>query len=396
MKKQALTLAIAAALSAPSALAAQDTSGMRYTSAAEGFYASIRVRLESGASEDAKARFEDSSSRVGVRGSNDLGGGLEGFYQYEWEVDTNDTDRGQARDRTRVGVVGLRGAFGQIQMGTFWTQDYNWTHGSTDIANNASGWFNYDEDRPGRQNRAFEYTTPDLNGFHGALRLVMDGGGKGDENLDAWNVAGRYVVQGFTVAGAFNSRPNALKQDVADLVGPAQTALGDNAATLNADEDDKTSWTARLGYEQDNWRVNGWYGANNDSDGNDVEITSGGETRKMDAGFDDTTILSLAGSIDLDKVSVYALWEQEEQDVITGYSIPNTGTARARLDGATVSKESQKNTRTTLGVQYALGSNTKVWLEYAMRDNDGDKLKDGAPNPDREDDSFTVGMQHNF
>ena len=89
MKKQALTLAIAAALSAPSALAAQDTSGMRYTSAAEGFYASIRVGYEGGTKEDSKGSLgggpnhDGFASRIGVRGTNDLGGGLEGFYQWE-------------------------------------------------------------------------------------------------------------------------------------------------------------------------------------------------------------------------------------------------------------------------------------------------------------------------
>ena len=45
MKKQALAIAIASALVAPSAFAAQDTSGMQYTSAAEGFYASIRAQV---------------------------------------------------------------------------------------------------------------------------------------------------------------------------------------------------------------------------------------------------------------------------------------------------------------------------------------------------------------
>ena len=367
-------------------------------------------RFESGATEKAKAKFEDSSSRIGVRGSNDLGGGLEGFYQFEWEVDTNNTSRNSGHDeangdtsstgdsgRTRVGVVGVRGAFGQVQMGTFWTNDYNWTHGSTDIANKASGWFNYTDDRPGRQNRSLEYTTPDFNGFQGALRAVMDGGGAGDEALDAWNIAGTYSVQGFTVAGAYNNRNNALKRDVASDQMTVRAVGGDFAnATLTSDEDDKTSWTARLGYNQDNWRVSGWYGVDSDGDGGDVDVALASGTAKVRAGIDDTTILSLAGSMDLDKVSVYAVWEQREQDAITGITVPTAGNTAARLAGTTFTKQSQKNTRTTLGVQYALGSNSKVWLEYAMRDNDGDKMKNGAPNPDREDDSFNIGLQHNF
>ena len=428
MKKQALTLAIAAALSAPSALAAQDTSGMRYTSASEGFYASIRVRYDSGATEQAKGGFENSSSRIGVRGTNDLGNGLEGFYRYEWEVDPVNTDRGQSQDRTRLGFVGLRGAFGQVQVGTFWTQDYNWTHGSTDVANKHSGNLNYTDDRPGRQSKAIEYTTPDLNGFQGALRVNMNassytaakaascGGGlslnndedgcataggltqgqadsyftaatpaKKDNNaLDAWNLAGTYSVQGFTVAGAYGVRPDAIEGVSATTgFGNDGNAGGTDNVVTTEKKDDAKSWTVRLAYSQDNWYATGWYGATNAQSATAHSLGADGTAGGDDANADvvgvihdeDVTNLSMAAGISLDKVNLYALWEK--QDNIKGVK----GVA---------------DTFSTVGVQYNLGSNSRVWIEYAMRDKDSDKMKDGAPNTDRADDSFNIGLQHDF
>ena len=46
MKNKALTLAIAAALSAPASFAATDQSGMRYTSASEGLYGFVNMRFQ--------------------------------------------------------------------------------------------------------------------------------------------------------------------------------------------------------------------------------------------------------------------------------------------------------------------------------------------------------------
>ena len=399
MKKQALTLAIAAALSAPSALAAQDTSGMHYTSASEGFYASIRVRYDSGTTKKSKGGFEDSSSRIGVQGTNDLGGGLEGFYRYEWEVDTNDTDRnngdGGDNGRTRLGLVGLRGSFGQVQMGTFWTQDYNWTHGSTDVANKASGWFNYSANRPGRQKQAIEYTTPNLNGFQGAVRVnAADGGATDKNNIDVWNLAGTYTVQGFTVGGAYNVvqdglNPSKVQDGLNDVIGVARgyaTHTNPYVSGAKTGTDDVKSWTVRLGYAQDNWYVNGWYGVDNTSDLGTFTVdptpaTAGNDVFTVKA--DDTTIFSLAGGVTLDKVGLYALYEK-------------------RTDGLHHDGDDAEDVRSTIGAQYNLGSKTWVWVEYAMRDDDSDAYVENAAgnafiaNTNRAENSVNIGLGHSF
>ena len=355
MKKQALAIAIASALVATPSFAAQDTSGMHYTSASEGFYASIRAQFETADQSRNASHVRDSSSRIGIQGTNDLGGGLEGFYRYELGVGV---DNGSGVS-TRMGHVGLRGAFGSFWVGSNWSADYNWTHGTTDVANNASGNFSYDQNgssRGARESNAIEYTTPDLNGFQGAFRLNVKNSGAGpntfssdadaiggsttfaptstestdNNDIDEWNLAANYAVQGFSVAGAYNVKPDGLK------TGDAK--------------DDANSWTFKLGYAQDNWYVNGWYGEDNTSD-------------KPETTQEDATFFSIAGGVDVDKVNLYALYDQVE------------------------TPGKMEDSFGTIGAQYNLGSNSRVWIEYVSRD------QDTSPNAD---DNVNIGMRHDF
>ena len=401
MKKQAIAIAIASALVSPSAFAAQDTSGMQFTSASEGFYASLRARLDF-SSGDNDANISASSSRVGIRGSNDLGGGLSGFYQ--WEAGVN-IDNGSSLGSVRLGHVGLRGGFGEMVVGSFWTNDYNWTHGSTDVANTNSGYLNYNDERSARGNKAIQYTTPDLNGFQGAIR-VQAGGDNDDNDLDSWNLAGVYAIQGFTVAGSYNSVADGVNGDYinsaisaangitdSDRINFAVDAVGatngvnatpgvdsgvDGVAANagNVAPADLDSWTLRLGYAQDNWYVNGWYGEDGASEAS-VAVANTTAATNGAASFNllDAERFSIAGGITLDKVHLYALYEQVESGIAsTGFTSPLLSGTRADSYG-------------TVGVQYDLGAQSRVWIEYFSRDLESDTSAD---------DVVGIGLRHDF
>ena len=380
MKKmnKTLAIAIAAAMVSPSAFAAQDTSGMQFTSASEGFYASIRARLDLSTGDDESASIDDNSSRLGVRGSNDLGGGLSGFYQWEAELKLNDNE-GPGIDRSRLGHVGLRGSFGEFVVGGFWTNEYNWTHGGTDIANNYSGWLTYSEEHESRSNNGIQYTTPDLNGFQAAV-LVQTGSknstvmgsttagaagnsirtGRSDNDIDTWNIAAKYDIQGFSVGASYNNQPDYLSV-IDNLAVETPTGGGDDALTYdNTGYDDSTSWTIKSGYAQDNWYVNAWYGEDNTSD--------------RHADFDDTEFFSIAGGVSVDKVNLYILHEQRERPAID-------------ISSGSVVTLTHDDAYTTLGVQYTLGSQSRVWVEYWGRELDS--------NPEAED-RVSIGLRHDF
>ena len=170
-----LTFTLAAVLGMPQvAFAARDGEGMQYTSASEGFYGSIRTVYRSqktdgdGNNAESGPSIGADLSRLGVRGSLDLGGGLTGVYRYEWQING---DNGDAVGNTRLSFVGLRGEWGSFVAGSHWAQDYNWVSAATDIASTGSGNF-----APTfRVKNSFEYTTPDVGGLQGAFRFRMDG-----------------------------------------------------------------------------------------------------------------------------------------------------------------------------------------------------------------------------
>ncbi len=57
---------------------------------------------------------DNKRGRLGVKGSEDLGGGLKAIYKFEWQVDTTD---GNPNDGSRESFVGLKGGFGQVELG---------------------------------------------------------------------------------------------------------------------------------------------------------------------------------------------------------------------------------------------------------------------------------------
>ena len=403
MKKKALTLAIAAALSAPASFAATDDSGMRYTSASEGFYASLRVQIKSKDNKHGDAAIDNEGSRFGVRGTNDMGGGLEGFYRWEAGINLRDgvkSDKGNVI-QTRLGNVGVRGAFGQIQMGSFWTADYNWVGVGIDQAG-ADGVGYYNRPREARSKNALEYTTPNLNGFQGAIRVSTDNADTHKSNsLSLWNLAAKYEVQGFTVAGSYNNLKDGI--ETSDMVAAGGTPA--TAPEIAAGgTDDLTSWGAAVGYSQNNWDVSAFYGVDStsdnkqgitryyDKDGDSTTHapleTSGGAEELLGKGScgnveterlrmvatgarndvtakscSDTKRFGLAGGVTLDKVRINVAWEKVEQ-----------------LDGL-------EDVTGGVEVQYKFTANSQVDTRYRIQDRD--------TNPNAEND-FRVVLRHNF
>ena len=403
MKKKILALAIAGALACPQvAFAARDGDGMEYTSAAEGFYGSLRTHFSSSGGKDTNSSIDPGGSRLGVRGTLDIGHGLTGVYRYEWSVSS---DNGEAPGNTRLHYVGLKGAFGEAQIGSLWENDYNWVTAATDIATTGSGNF-----APHfRRANSLQYTSPNLNGFQGSFRVMMNGGkdnavqagcynaagvrqgagtaatrldsngnaeayvmcGSGEtfrakvdasENVDEWAVSAKYGVRGFTVAGAYEVQPDGASNILTGLgADNAPGGTQTNEDTTKAKEDE-TFWAVRGGYGQDNWAVNAWYGVHNTADTKSARTTPGSNpatTQKPD----DTTIISFSGNIDVGKVGLVAIHENRENEW------------------------GQTDTATIMNVNYHFTSKSRVYGAYIARDYDTDANKD---------DEVRIGLRMDF
>ena len=347
MKQKLLVLTLALSLSLPHAsFAARDGDGMEYVSASEGFYGSLRALFTSNDSKlDTNSELTSEFSRLGIRGSHDLGNGLTGLYRYEWEVKPDDGDAGN----TRIHYVGLKGAFGELKAGSHWKRDYFWVLSPTSAAQSGSG--NFHPYFHGRVSNSLEYTSPRLNGFQGAMRVQMNGGtdnrnlGPGDgntetgENIDEWALAAKYGVRGFTVAGLYEVRPGAANK------GGNNRRAGDTN-----DREDIKFWALRGGYGQDNWEVNAWYGERNDSD--------------WTAGGDDTKAVSLSGEIDIGKVGLVLVHEYVERGSAERFKNSRVG-GKGNTDRASV-----------LNVNYKFTKKSRVWLSYIVNDYDSSNKPD--------------------
>jgi len=209
MNKSAIALAVAAALATSAAAQAETI-----------LYGSARLSVDYQKADvlrftepgDVLDVFDDGvwdvinhSSRLGVRGSEDLGDGLSAIYQFEFGVDAAE---GGNFESNRPRLVGLRGEnFGTISIGTQWTPYYN-VAGVGDVFN--SRWFSRGTTYLGdfRRSNSLFYQTPNFNGFDGQAMLVMDGQAfdelgnpVGEDAVDIWDVALRYT-NGPIFAGA--------------------------------------------------------------------------------------------------------------------------------------------------------------------------------------------------
>ena len=106
MKKSAIALAVTAALAASAATYAETT-----------LYGSVRGGIEHFDPSDGEDAWviRDESSRMGVKGSEDLGNGLSAIYQAEFGFNIVDNN-GLASGREQW--VGLKGGFGSVKIGT--------------------------------------------------------------------------------------------------------------------------------------------------------------------------------------------------------------------------------------------------------------------------------------
>ena len=364
---KALAVVLSGALAfAPAANAALDESNMAYDSAAEGFYGSLRVQYANNEpnefdtdknlelfGQDNDSKVEGEGSRLGVRGDVDLGGGLEAFYGFEWNLgDPADKDTAL---RTRQHHVGLKGDWGSIWLGAFDSVIVRFGgFSTTDILDQYSGNF----EPIYRTQNAVAYISPDLNGFQFGIEAHANDGksstkrvafddedGNPDtteapddgNDFDKIGFGASYSIQGLNFSGAYYQ-----EQDVLEI---------------NSKDSDASRYALGLSYAQDNWIVAAMYGSQEIEDEGDF-------TKEADAPF-----FSLAAGVSIDKFDVHGLWEQQTAE-FTGGDADHTITA--------------------ISARYHLGS--KARLRAAWRNNEIDAGDDSKKDSTR----YALGLQVDF
>jgi predicted porin len=220
MKKTVLSVAAAGVFAVPAALA-QTSSVQLYGRAVLGIdhYEAKGARSQgatpgSAIDYDGRVRIYDNSSRVGLRGTEDLGNGLKAIFQIETGVNVdNGSNTGQSGGgnantgfwASRDSFVGLDSNFGRL---TFGRQSVYWANGvnaqfSANYINSQVPWTDGTQlgrisrgpaGAVARYNNVAQYTSPTFAGINGTLSYsptnqeAVQSSSTTDTNGDMWGV----------------------------------------------------------------------------------------------------------------------------------------------------------------------------------------------------------------
>lgn len=367
MKKTLISLAVAAAMVPAAAMA--DTSNVTV-------YGKVNVSYDRLDNDAEKGGFVSSNhTRLGFKGSEDLGDGLKAVFQYETAVNLDGTGAGAGLfGDQRDTFAGVSGSFGAVTLGRqAWSNLYK---GDADFFIDGIGgpsvWL--DGGKP-RANNTIKYASPDMNGFNASLTYITPGG-RGADNAtptascaaiapallatdptgeNCQMVAGNTTESSYALRAAYNNGPlfaaltyvdegsNAATPDTKVTSLAASYAFGPGKVAAqyvrakdvnnNVGDDDKRLWTIGGSYKVT---------ASGTVKVNYTDINKGGAaTTTSNAGAD---MIAIGYDHALSKrTSVYATYARANNDSIGTYTVTgathgaSTGTIGAGKDASGLS-----------------------------------------------------------
>ena len=345
--KKVLSLAVAAALAAPMAVMADAT-----------IYGKVRLSLDNvDDGDDSQVEIASQTSRLGVKGSEDLGNGLKAVYKLEFGVDiagaqtSQDFENPNITSREEFGAaqpfsarnayVGLAGDFGTALIGRHDTP-LKMSTGKLDYFADTSADFNLGymgsfSDR--RADGVIAYISPNWSGFTVAGAIIPGENADANGLADAYSLAGMYSNAGIYLSAAYE----AADKDT-DLLIQNDGTVGDH-----------TQWRVGGGYDAGDWKVGAVY------ENEAIENEAGGDDLL------DVTRWAISGAVKLGMGMVKATYQDADDD-------PSTANV----------------TSWALGYDYNMSKRTQVYALYL----DSTEEEDGFDDVDVS--VFSVGLNHNF
>jgi predicted porin len=208
MNKKLIALAVAGACVAPAAMA-QSANPVTLYGRIYVTVESVKTSGGSGINLPQRVRVEDQSSYLGVRGTEDLGGGLKAIYQLETQFrpDSNNTTFAN-----RNSGVGLQGGWGTIMAGR-WDMPFKTSTIAIDpygdltiggITAGANDKGNFDV----RQQNVIQYWSPNWGGFNFRLAYGANEGKTTTANPEAYGASLNYNKGPLYLAYAYEEHKN--------------------------------------------------------------------------------------------------------------------------------------------------------------------------------------------
>jgi predicted porin len=380
MNKNILAIAIAAAVAAPSAFAAATVYGVAHMGVAYQDGISTPVGDANGLS------VLSNSSRIGIKGSEDLGAGLKALYQMEFNVNMdgeanspmnavggNNTSASGLGAASRNTFVGLGGGFGAVLLGRldspiknvsrkydlFGDQIGNSRNILAPTAQVGNVNVNAGALVDGRHSNVIAYNTPKMGGFDALLAYVPGAAYDAEQSSKVDHKGDAYSAQLNFSTGAFDASLGYMNIDKV-----TDTTSNFEAYRLAASYTFGAAKVVAL-YQNDN-----------------------ASKFLSDTGSGTRDTFGLGGS----------------------YKVTSAGTIKAQVYTASKIDSNADKTGATLwnvGYDHALSKNTTVYANYALMDNDTYGAYSvnmyGAGSSDnfvaragKDNSAFSVGLIHNF
>ena len=264
MKKNLLALAIAGAFVAPVAMA--DNANVTVYGIADASYENIDSGdTTAGVSGVTNNKISSNQSRIGFKGTEDLGGGLKAIFQVERQVDL-DAASGPATS-ARNTFVGLAGdSWGSVTLGRNDSSYKSATRGYDvfldHIADNRNLMGTGNSAFDGRYSDTARYDSPDMSGFKVSASYIASAENNtvstADVKARGESLSGTYATGPFSVAAAYQ------KHVFGSTAGNTITPVAGVPAGLT----DEKAWKVGGGYKMDQFGVNAVYEKTTDSLGN--------------------------------------------------------------------------------------------------------------------------------
>jgi predicted porin len=359
---------------------------------------------------------EGRASRIGVKGSEDLGGGLKAIYQVEFGINLNDTNNNVLNNADAITMrnsfVGLAGGWGTFLMGRHDTPlkistskldlfadtmaDYNGTVGFRDL----------------RADNAVAYISPSWAGFTLAAAVIPSGGATGSGqglNLNENSIAGAYSLAGIYSNGPFyasvayeslgnehfNSQNVSLNQS--DCPYDTLTPNGVSSECQYTDSD-ATAWRVGLGLlDWNGFTLTGIYEHRDNEPGSDTytsftDLQNPLNSFYLPGGPDTAELWQVQAAYAFGNTQIKAMYGQA--DYSGDYSIGGNVIAS---EGGNVAAQLADNiydydvSTWGVGVDYNFSKRTKAYALYTDVDNDQVNITAGS-----KWDGFSLGMMHSF
>ncbi|HSO82031.1 porin [Thiocapsa sp.] len=365
---------------------------------------------------------EGRASRIGVKGSEDLGNGLKAIYQVELGINLNDTNNNVLSNSDSITYrntfVGLAGDWGTALLGRHDTP-MKISTGKLDLFSDTMGDYNGTVGfRDLRADNVVAYISPSLAGFQLMGAIIPAGGATGGGqglNLNEDSLAGAYSLAGIYSNGpfygsvAYESLGNQhFNTQVASLAGnncPVETPNVANrdpsdpfTSTCAYTDDDSTAWRLGLGlldwngfsltgiYEKrDNEFPSGRYAAfTNPADGSFNTFFPGGP--------DEVELWQIQAGYAFGNSMVKAMYGQADYSSDYEFGPSAVAAAGGDLAGKIASDLYSNQIETwSIGFDHNLSKRTKAYALYTAVDADSKDTISAT-----QWDGFSVGMMHSF